>query len=183
MNSEVEIKYKVSEFSEIRNKLQRAGSSLLVPESEEINTVFDLPNGRMLTEGRLLRLREFAGSVLLTVKETCIPGAMKQRQEHQSGLTISLAEAERMLEALGYYPVYRYVKKREIWEVDRGVHVCLDTLYFGCFVEFEADTEKKVAQAAESLGFSPETGIAESYRQLELLHSDVPVNDTGDSIS
>lgn len=169
MHSEVEIKYKVSSFSDVRERLREDGALLLIPETGEVNSVYDLSDGSLLAEGRLLRLREYQGSVLLTVKETCLPGPVKQRKEHQSGLSVSFREAEEMLQALGYFPVYSYEKRREIWRYENNVHVCLDTLYFGCFVEIEADTVKKVLDTGESLGFDRRDGIAESYHQLELL--------------
>jgi predicted adenylyl cyclase CyaB len=183
MNSEVEIKYQVSSFPDIRERLRKDGARLLIPETAEINSVFDLPDGRLIAEGRLLRLREFHGSVLLTVKETCLPGPVKQRKEHQSGLSVSFEEAEEMLHSLGYIPVYSYEKKREIWEYENEVHVCLDTLHFGCFVEIEADTAKKVFDTGESLGFDPRYGIVESYRQLELLLPDTGKNSDYEGIS
>lgn len=169
MFTEVELKYPVNDFSEIRGNLQQAGAELICEAAEEKNTVYDLPDESLKHSGTLLRLREFGTEVILTVKEPGIPGAMKIRNEHETVLFISLRAAEEMLRALNYVPVFSYEKTREIWSIAENVHICLDTLFFGKFVEIEADSQLKVSNVSRILGLDPSDGLSQSYRQLQKL--------------
>lgn len=171
MFTEVELKFKVRDFTQVRNYLLSAGAEQRYPETGEENTVYDLPNGSLKSSGVLLRLRNFGGKVFLTVKEPGIPGPMKIRREHEAILSVPMKAADEMLSALGYSSVYAYEKKREIWSMDRGIHICLDSLHFGMFVEIEGDTTEKVLETAVCLGFRPEDGLCQSYRQLEASSS------------
>ncbi len=169
MFTEVELKYPVKDFSEIRNNLQKAGAELICKPEEEINIVYDLPDGSLKHSRTLLRLREFNSEIILTVKEPGLSGAMKIRKEHETILSVTFGQAEEMLQALNYVPVFHYDKIREIWSMGMGIHICLDSLYFGKFVEIEADTQLKVSNASRVLGLDPEKGTSKSYRSLQLL--------------
>ncbi len=169
MFTEVELKYEVNDFEEIREKLLLAGAGLLCDATEEQNTVYDLQNGSLKRTNTLLRLRKFGEEIILTVKEPVSSGAMKIRKEHETLLSISLEEAADMLQALNYKPVYRYEKTREMWSLGSGVHICLDSLYFGKFIEIEADTQLKVSSAFKILGLDISKGLRQSYKQLQKI--------------
>ncbi len=76
------------------------------------------------------------------MKEPCIPGAMKNRMEHETVLGASMGQAMELFRVLGYHPVRRYFKEREIWVLPGLGKVCLDGLPFGCFIEIEANTPR-----------------------------------------
>ena len=170
MFTEVELKYAVKDFTEVREKLLMIGAELICKATEEKNSVYDLPDGSLRRSGTLLRLREFGEEVILTVKEAGLPGAMKIRKEHETLLSFSIHSAEEMLRVLNYVPVFHYEKTREIWSQENA-HICLDSLYFGKFVEIEADTELKVRAASLILGLNPDEGLSQSYRKLQILSS------------
>ena len=170
MYTEVELKYPVKDFSLIRKNLRQAGALLICKATEEKNTVYDLPDGSLKGSGTLLRLRDFGGDIILTVKEPGQPGAMKIRKEHETSLSISFSQAEKMLYALGYAPVFQYAKTREIWSLGEDTHICLDSLFFGKYVEIESDSQSKVSSASRILGLNPRKGLSKSYRYLQLLH-------------
>lgn len=169
MFTEVELKYPVNDFSEIRGNLRQAGAELICEAAEEKNTVYDFPDGSLKGNGTLLRLRNFNMEVILTVKESELPGSMKIRKEHETVISISFYAAETMLKALNYVPVFSYEKTREIWSIAENVHICLDTLFFGKFVEIEADSQLKVRNVSRILGLDPSDGLSQSYRQLQNL--------------
>lgn len=171
MFTEVELKYRVKDFRRIKENLRQAGARLICEAVEEKNTLYDLPDGSLKRSGTLLRLREFGAEVILTVKESRFPGVMKIRKEHETVLSISLCAAEEMLKALNYAPVFHYEKIREIWGLGADVHICLDTLCFGKFVEIEADTQQKVSNASRVLGFNIHEGLTQGYIQLQVLSS------------
>ena len=170
MFTEVELKYPVKDFTEIREKLRQSGAELYCEAAAEKNTVYDLPDGSLRHSGTLLRLREFRDAVILTVKEPGPPGAMKIRLEHEAVLSIHLDEAKEMLKALNYSPAFHYEKTREMWHLAEKTHICLDTLFFGKFVEIEADSQLMVSNVSRILGLDPQKGLNLSYRKLQLLH-------------
>lgn len=170
MFTEVELKYQVDGFAETRVKLKKSGAELICGGTEETNTVFDLSDGSLGSAGTLLRLRKFGTEVILTVKEPGVSGAMKIRKEHETVLSISFSAADEMLKALRYVPVFNYEKIREIWSMGDNVHICLDSLYFGNYVEIEADTQLKVSEASIILGLDPGNGLSQSYRKLQYLY-------------
>ena len=167
MQSEVELKFRVTDFEEVRIRLRNTGAANIRGETPEVNTIFDSEARSLAGKGTLLRLRQYGDETILTVKEPRQPGSMKIRIEHETQLSISMNEAFDLLGALGYTPVYRYEKTREIWSLSGGVKVCLDRLHFGAFIEIEADCEEKVRNTAELLGFRVSEGLSESYSSLE----------------
>ncbi|MCK5785962.1 MAG: class IV adenylate cyclase [Candidatus Sabulitectum sp.] len=170
MFTEVELKYPVKDFTEIRGNLLQAGAELYCEATAEKNTVFDLPDGSLKHSGTLLRLREFRGEVILTVKESGLPGAMKIRHEHETVLSIPIGEAKELLKALNYSPVFHYEKTREMWHLADKAHICLDTLFFGKFVEIEADSQLGVSNTSLILDLDPGKGLNLSYKKLQLLY-------------
>ncbi len=171
MFTEVELKYQVSDFKAVRKTLRQIGADRLCRATDEKNIVYDMPDGSLKNSGRLLRLREFGDDVILTVKEPGLAGPMKIRREHETFLSISLSAADELLKALGYIQVFLYEKTREIWVLNEKVHICLDTLYFGKFVEIEAGSMNEVSETCKALGFIPTRGLKQSYRQLQLMRS------------
>lgn len=171
MFTEVELKYQVSDFRAARDNLLKIGADRLCKATDEKNIVYDMSDGSLKATGRLLRLREFGEDVILTVKEPGPKGPMKIRQEHETLLSLSLSAADELLKALGYIQVFHYEKTREIWVLNENVHICLDTLYFGKFVEIEAGSMDEVSETCKVLGFVPTRGLVQSYRQLQLMSS------------
>ncbi len=167
MHPEVELKFQVSGFEELRGRLSDAGAVLEQAAAPESNTILDDEDGSLGKRGRLLRLREYAGKVILTVKEPCIPGTMKNRMEHEAVLGASLGQAMELFRALGYSPVRRYAKEREIWVLPGLGKVCLDRLPFGCFIEIEANTPEGVSEVCRTLDLDASRGLSESYIALE----------------
>lgn len=170
MKAEVELKYAVTNLTEFAEKLQVLGAILIQPAAAEENTVYDTTERSLKKSGRLLRLRSCSGRIILTVKEPCLSSTMKHRTEHEADLSADFNQADDLLKALGYVPVYRYSKTREEWTCD-GVHVCLDSLSYGFFVEVEGETPEDVVKMSQLLGFNPDNGLRESYRDLERLFS------------
>ena len=171
MFTEVELKYQVSDFTAVKSNLLQIGADRLCSPTDEKNFVYDMPDGSLGASGKLLRLRRFGDDVILTVKEPGPKGPMKIRREHETLLSLSFSEADELLKALGYVQVFHYEKTREIWALNEIAHICLDTLYFGKFVEIEAGSMDRVSEACKVLGFIPTRGLRQSYRQLQLMRS------------
>ncbi len=127
MKEEYEIKFRVGNFEDLLRVFADAGAEPLGSEPET-NVLFDTPEGSLHAMGVLLRLRQTAGGVLLTVKQPIACRVVKGRREHETRLDIGLEEAGRLLSALGYRQVMTYGKERESWKLPCGVIACLDTL-------------------------------------------------------
>ena len=167
MMTEVELKYEVTTFREVKAKLVELGGKAVTPSQYERNIVFDSPDYRLKSQGKLLRLRQYGKEVLLTVKEPLPSEKMKVRLEHESTLSITFDEAVQMLGALNYIEAFSYEKEREIWIVNNSVHICFDSLFFGDFIEIEGNTTDEVESMSQALGLNPENGIKTSYKTLQ----------------
>lgn len=167
MITEVELKYQVTTFDEVKEKLLELGGKSVIASQHERNIVFDSPDHRLKSQGKLLRLREYGNKVLLTVKVALPSERMKERLEHESSLSISFDEAVEMLNVLNYREAFKYEKEREIWIVNNSIHICFDSLFFGNFIEIEGNTVDEVESISLALGFNPEKGIKTSYKTLQ----------------
>jgi adenylate cyclase class 2 len=165
---EEEIKIPVQGFDEIRQRL-RAGDWQCTEEAlREQNILVDRPDGELRSRGRALRLRQHGERTILTLKGRArYEGAVKIRPELEVELS-SLDTMAEILESLGFSPVVRYEKDREIWQ-KRGLTVTLDHTPIGDFVEIEG-LKKNLAPAAVELGLDVRDAVPGSYLGLWELH-------------
>ena len=162
---EMELKFKLENFSNIEKRLAELGIPIGDPV-EEKNLVLDLMGGTLRERDVLLRLRNKGNGTLLTVKKPIPATALKVRLEKEAVLDCSMKDALELLSLLGYGVVYRYDKIRRECRLGEA-QICLDELWFGSFVEVEAHSEDDVMNAVNKLGLVPEEGIRFSYAALE----------------
>lgn len=131
----------------------------------ECNRIFDDPSRSLEARGELLRLRQ-DDAWRLTYKLPCRDdGQFKVRRE----LETTLADGEvlaAVFHSLGLRAVRCYEKWRRTFDVGE-VHLCLDTLPFGDFVEIEG-TGENIRSMAADLGFPWSRRILGTY--LDLFH-------------
>lgn len=195
MPLEIELKFPMAGFSALQQALIGAGA---VPEVVvfEQNIVFDAPSpdaapdaaraaapdagtvapGPLRAAGILLRLRrnspggQAAASGVVTVKLPApgqAPVGYKVRREIETRVE-DFSAMEAILHGLGYAEALRYEKVRQTWMLC-GLHVCLDRLPFGRFVELEGDPADITAWAAR-LGLDPALARTATYHDLHLEH-------------
>ncbi|OPL20025.1 MAG: hypothetical protein AVO35_00780 [Candidatus Aegiribacteria sp. MLS_C] len=162
---EMELKFRVEEFGPIEETLARLGVSA-GEAVEENNLVLDMMGGPLRGTDTLFRLRNCEGGTLVTVKKPLPSTALKVRREEEAVLACSQEKALELFGLLGYGVVYSYRKTRRQCRVGNAT-VCLDSLWFGDFVEIEAASEEAVLEAAGLLGLDPDEGIRFSYAALE----------------
>ena len=112
---EIEIKLALASVAEGRRLLEAGGFRLLKARIFEDNTLFDTPDRRLRAAASLLRLRQAGDAVVLTYKGPATFEKHKSREE----LEIRLSDAglaARILERLGFEPVFRYQKYRTEYE-------------------------------------------------------------------
>lgn len=175
---EIEAKFYVRDLKKIESRLQDLEARLIQPRVLETNTRFDLPDARLRSEGRVLRLRQDT-EARLTYK-----GAGKSEQGIVNRTEIEFVvgdfeQAKLFLEALGYQKLLQYDKYRTTYTLDSGsllpdtqasgfhnCHIMLDELPYGNFVEIEGENSAAIHSAAHRLGLDMQAAISESYSSL-----------------
>jgi len=174
--TEIEVKFPLRDRGELTRKLHELGAQRLYPETFEDNIVLDR-RGELKTKGAVLRVRKFGRYSLATFKGpmSIEAGGIKSREEVQTGVE-SFELAIQLFDSLGYKPVFRYQKYREVWRV-RDVEVVLDRTPIGDYFEIEGAMETIRSIAAE-LGMNFDHAIrltyADLYRQARRTRADLP---------
>ncbi|NCC24250.1 MAG: CYTH domain-containing protein [Deltaproteobacteria bacterium] len=165
MPLEIEVKFSVLDFGPVEEVLQAHGH-LAVPWHLESNVVLDTPEGRLASEGTLLRVRSGA-TPLLTLKRKsldseAVAGA-KVRREDECGLESAQAMLGILLE-LGFVVSARYEKFRRVWRFGE-CSICQDILPFGRYWEIEGE-ERDIWSAARALSLSRDEALDSDYHSL-----------------
>jgi adenylate cyclase class 2 len=136
-NLETEIKLPIDSVADARRLLGRLGFSIVKRRVLEINTIFDTSAGALRSGRKLLRLREAGRQYTLAFKGPPQSGRYKSREEFESEFS-DPASMRRILERLGYAPVFRYEKYRtEYAGPERAGAAMLDETPIGAFLELE----------------------------------------------
>lgn len=177
MAQEIEVKFPLTDRGALTRRLQEIGAHRLYPETFEDNIVLDR-RGELRTKGALLRVRKFGKYAIATYKgPMSMEGGIKKREEVQTGVE-SFELAIELLDALGFKPVFRYQKFREVWRV-KDVEIVLDRTPIGEYFEIEGPIDV-IRSVASDLGMNMEQAIrqtyADLYRQARRTRSDLPEN-------
>jgi adenylate cyclase, class 2 len=175
MAQEIEVKFPLRDRHELVRKLHDIGGQRLYPETFEDNIVLDR-RGELRTKGALLRVRKFGKYSIATFKgPMSIEGGVKTREEVQTGVE-SFELAIQLFDSLGYKPVFRYQKFREVWRV-REAEVVIDRTPIGEYFEIEGQIDM-IRSLAADLGMEMEQAIrqtyADLYRQARRTRADLP---------
>lgn len=173
-NQETEVKFFVNNLKRLEARLIELGAQQMSPRVHEKNIRFDLPDRSLSAAGRVLRMRR-AGDVRLTYKGKAevVDGVMT-RDEFEFTAD-DFENAHNFIQALGYVKIAFYEKFRttytlQISEVSEGfgnlIHVMLDELPYGDFVELEGTDAATIGKAAACLGLDWEAAIPASYLML-----------------
>jgi adenylate cyclase, class 2 len=175
MAQEIEIKFALKDRLALVRRLHEIGAQRLYSETFEDNIVLDR-RGELRTRGALLRVRKF-GRYATFKGPVAFDGGVKTREEVQTGVE-SFELAIQLFDTLGFKPVFRYQKFREVWRV-REVEVVLDRTPIGDYFEIEGPLET-IRAVADELGMNMDSGIrqtyADLYRQHRRTRADLPEN-------
>jgi adenylate cyclase class 2 len=161
---EIEAKFYVRDLRKIETCLQDLEARLLQPRVLETNIRFDLPDGGLRSEGRVLRLRQDT-EAKLTYKDA---GKSVQGIVNRTEIEFVVEDFEKaklFLEALGYQKLLQYDKYRMTYKF-ADCHIMLDELPYGNFVEIEGANIAAIHSAANKLSLDMQTAISESYSAL-----------------
>lgn len=135
MAIEIEKKYRLSDkqFDEVLATLNELNAEFIGEDFEE-NILFS--GGILLEKRAVLRLRKTQDKIILTYKQRIKNESdIKHQIEHETEIS-DFAEAEKIIENLGFHPSLIYEKKRKTFHF-RNVEIVLDELSFGKFMEIE----------------------------------------------
>jgi adenylate cyclase class 2 len=161
---EIEAKLYVRDLGKIESRLQSLEARLIQKRVLETNIRFDLPDGGLRSEGRVLRLRQDT-EAKLTYKDA---GKSEQGIVNRTEIEFVVEDfnkAKNFLEALGYQKLLQYNKYRTTYELEK-CHIMLDELPYGNFVEIEGENITAIHFLANKLGLDMQAAISESYSSL-----------------
>ncbi len=163
-DQELEVKFFVHDLRAVEASLQSLGAQRVQPRTHEINLRFDTPAGDLTRAERVLRLRKDS-AVRLTYKgPSQTQDGVRVRQEIEFEVD-NFDAARAFFEALDYHVSMTYEKYRAIYELD-GVHVTLDEMPYGNFVEIEGPDPGSIRLVNQRLGLDWEARVPESYAML-----------------
>jgi adenylate cyclase class 2 len=179
---EVEVKYRVTDHTNVRDKLRELNAKFL-EHTEETDVYFNSPVRDFAKTDEALRVRVYGdGTVVVTYKGPRIGNVGKTREEINVA-TNDLDNTLEMLKRLGFREVARIVKRRDIYNYENFT-VYLDTVEdLGNFVEVETMVNDKglIDKAAEEvLRFGDKLGLSRDWVErrtyLELMLEKLGVN-------
>lgn len=163
-NQEIEAKFYVTGLEGIKARLRALEAQLIQERILETNIRFDLPNARLRSEGRVLRLRHDT-EARLTYKGTSNNDQGILSRTEIEFVVEDFEKARQFLEALGYQELLRYDKYREVYDLD-GCHIMLDELPYGDFIEIEGENVEEIRKMTAKLNLRWEAAVTKSYSSL-----------------
>jgi adenylate cyclase class 2 len=161
---ETEAKFYVLNLTEIEVRLQDLGARLIQSRVLETNIRFDLPDDRLQSDRRVLRLRRDTDARLTYKSASTNEQGVLSRTEIEF-IVEDFEKAKQFLEALDYQPIFYYEKYRTTYELD-GILIMLDELPYGNFVEIEGETIESIRQVSDTLNLKWNAVIGTSYHAL-----------------
>lgn len=162
---ETEVKFFVKDLKRVEMRLRELKAHLIQARVHEVNLRFDTPNGDLRQELKVLRLRNDT-EAKFTFKgpnDERNDGVLSRKEIEFS--VSSFDAAKEFLEALGFTVVAFYEKYRATYEVE-DVHVMLDELPYGNFVEIEGEDVNTLRTVAELLGLRWNSSVNAGYLVL-----------------
>jgi adenylate cyclase class 2 len=171
MAVETEIKLRLCDIEQFRQRLKVLHPRLRSSRHFEDNFALDYPDGRLRSQSCLLRVRKTKDKDSITWKGAPHPSPLfKSREECETRVESSEA-ALKIFEQIGMTVWFRYQKYREEYSIRvrqgtaRELHVALDSTPIGDYVELEG-SEEGIREVSGKLGFSESEFLRESYYSL-----------------
>ncbi len=163
-DQEIEVKFYVNDLQAIRNQLEQIGAQLTQPRTLEINLRYDTSDGELARSFRVLRLRQDTAARLTYKGPGRAQDGARIRQEIEMEVE-SFDQAKAFLAALGYQVSMVYEKYRTKYEFE-CVHLDLDEMPYGNFIELEGEDVPALHTLSDRLGLDWDASSPESYVML-----------------
>ena len=165
---ETEAKFYVLNLTEIERHLQDLGARLIQARVLEANIRFDLPDASLQSDRRVLRLRRDSEARLTYKGASTNEQGVLSRTEIEF-IVDDFEKARQFLEALDFQPIFYYEKYRTTYILqpsEGSIHIMLDELPYGNFVEIEGETVESIRQVSDALHLKWNAAIGTSYSSL-----------------
>ncbi len=159
-NREIEIKFKIQNPQQIREKISKEGK--LVGKAFEKTIRFDTQTKSLESSGKFLRVRS-GFSNTITFKRKVENKEFREREE----LELEISDLEKMrqiIKNLGFDKELIMEKYREKWKF-KDVEIVIDTLPMGTYIEIEGN-EQSIKETAKTIGLNLENKILETYWEI-----------------
>lgn len=160
-NQELEVKFYVHDLAAIEQHLVSLGAVLVQPRTFEMNLRFDTPEQELSRNFRVLRLRQDTAARMTFKGPAYGSEGVRVRQEIEF-IVEDFEAARDLLEALGYQVSMGYEKYRTVYDLGE-VHITLDEMPYGNFVEIEGPDPESILDVNLDLGLIWEARASESY--------------------
>jgi adenylate cyclase, class 2 len=167
MAVETEIKFRVGDLTELKQRLEAAGFRVQTPRAFESNVLYDTPDRKMRARTEILRIRNYAGRWTLTHKRVPTEAPGEDRHKHRIETETEVADGEALAEifgALGLSAAFCYEKWRTEWTDGEG-HCVVDETPIGDYAELEGPAQW-IDGVAPRLGVSSSDYVTLSYGRL-----------------
>ena len=164
VHQEIEAKFYLNHPDAIRERLVSLGAVVKHPRVFEVNLRFDTPDGKLVYNQQVLRLRKDE-HIRLTYKGPTQPLQNVAIRDEIELEVNDFPSARNFLEALGFQVVVSYEKWRTTYQLV-NVEVVLDELPFGNFCELEGPDEKSIEATARLLSLHWDARCILSYLAL-----------------
>src|SRR5688572_13632063 len=180
---ETEAKFYVRDLDRIKSRLEASGARLIQERVLETNIRFDLPGAPLRAKGRVLRLRRDTSTKFTYKSASTKEQGVLSREEIEFEVE-DFEKAKRFLEALGYQKLVYYEKYRTTYALQPSegflqshamketklsegfIHIMLDELPYGNFVEIEGETVDAIQAVTKQFHLHWESAIGTSYNAL-----------------
>ncbi len=160
-DQEQEVKFYVSDLSGIEARLVDMGAELAQPRTYEKNLRFDTPDKQLANSFRVLRLRQDTAARLTFKGPASGVEGVRVRQEIEF-VVEDFDAAQALIQALGYRVSMMYEKYRTVYDLGM-LHVTLDEMPYGLFVEIEGPDPYSIKIVSQDLGLDWRSRAPESY--------------------
>lgn len=161
---ETEAKFYVTDLDRAAARLDELQARLVQPRVLETNLRFDLPDGSLTSNGRVLRLRSDTEARLTYKGAGQNKSGALDRQEIEF-IVEDDRKARQFLEALGYRKTMYYEKYRTTYELEDTL-IMLDEMPYGNFLEIEGETVEQIQSLAAKLHLNWDAAVPSSYTAL-----------------
>ena len=168
---EIEIKLKVEDPRALKRRLKECGFVVVERRHFESNIIFDFRDLRLRHSRMLLRLRKEGKRQILTFKG---PPHLSDNYKIRAELETEVEDAaafQKILEALGLRPIFRYEKYRTVYaeegrrKTESAPLLVYDETPIGHYIELEGPA-RWIDRAARGLGYQRRDYITASYAAL-----------------
>lgn len=167
MPVETEIKFRITNTDELKQRLLSAGFREQTPRAFESNVLYDTPDRQMRARTEILRIRSYAGRWTLTHKRLPDSGPAEDLHKHRIETETDVSDGSALAEvfrSIGLVPAFRYEKWRTEFVAGQG-HCVVDETPIGNFAELEGPAEW-IEQITPLLGIERSQYLTLSYGRL-----------------